>query len=87
MHGCLPGNRRLPILYNEYYSQIKMILITKLLLSTGGHGLSKLAVGILVLLGICAVGLYIIYPLSTGNDRGTLRNDVMHGTSTIYNII
>ena len=55
-----------------------MILIMKLLLSTGGHGLSKLAVGILVLLslsGLCAVGLYIVYPLSTGNDRGTPRND------------
>ena len=57
-----------------------MILITKLLLSIGGCGLSKLhvAVGILILLslsGICAVGLYIVYPLSTGNDRGTPRND------------
>ena len=61
-----------------YYQKLIMILITKLLLSTGGHGLSKLAVGILVLLslsGICAVGLYIVYPLSTGNDHGTSRND------------
>ena len=57
-----------------------MILITKLLLSIGGRGLSKLhvAVGILILLslsGICAVGLYIVYPFSTGNDHGTSRSD------------